>query len=79
MHTEQEPVVNAWYTNLSGDLFKVKAALYGNNGLSSIVIIYLDGRREIITRQDWYCLRLMKHTNNLENTVDSDDIQPLSN
>lgn len=61
MHTVQEPVVNAWYTNLTGQLFKVKVVSYGHSGMSSVVVSYLDGTREILSRQDWFCLKLMKH------------------
>jgi hypothetical protein len=61
MHTQQEPVVNAWYTNLTGQLFKVRAVAYNQSGLSSVVVSYLDGTRQIISRQEWLCLKLMKH------------------
>ncbi len=62
MHKIQEPVPNAWYTNLTGQLFKVRMLSYGQDGLTSIVIEYLEGAQQIINRQEWVCLKLMKHT-----------------
>ncbi len=62
MHAQQPPVVTAWYTNLTGQLFKVKMVSYDSEGeLDRIVTEYLDGERQIISRHDWLCLKLMKH------------------
>ncbi|MDH5377729.1 MAG: hypothetical protein OEX00_05365 [Gammaproteobacteria bacterium] len=60
MQNLQKPIVNAWYTNLTGQLFRVKALSYEREGLSRIVIVYLDGKQQIINRQEWECLKLIK-------------------
>ena len=39
MQNLQKPIVNAWYTNLTGQLFRVKALSYDREGLSRIVIV----------------------------------------
>jgi hypothetical protein len=61
MFTPQEPVVNAWYTNLAGQLFKVRAISYGHDGFTSVMVNYLDGKRQLISRQEWLCMKLMQH------------------
>ena len=61
MHSSQDPIINNWYTNLTGKLFKVRMASYDENGIGSLVIEYIDGSRQIISRQEWECLKLMRH------------------
>jgi len=61
MHEQQDPVINNWYTNLTGKLFKVRMASYGDGGVVSLVIEYIDGSKQIISRQEWDCLKLMSH------------------
>lgn len=61
MHSQQDPIINNWYTNLTGQLFKVRLASYTTNGVSSLVIEYIDGTRQIISREEWDCLKLMRH------------------
>ena len=61
MHSHQDPVINNWYTNLTGKLFKVRMASYGESGVGSLVIEYIDGSKHIISRDEWDCLKLMKH------------------
>jgi len=60
MQNVQKPIVNAWYTNLTGQLFRVKALSYDREGLSKVVMVYLDGKQQIINRQEWECLKLIK-------------------
>ncbi len=62
MHKLQKPIPNSWYTNLTGQLFKVKLLAFNRNGLTSIAIEYLEGTHQIISRQEWACLKLIKHT-----------------
>jgi len=63
MHTQQDPVINNWYTNLTGKLFKVRMVSYGDTGAGSLVIEYIDGSKQIISRREWDCLKLMEHNN----------------
>ena len=53
----QEPIVNHWYTNLTGQLFKVKAFSMDGQGLSGVVIQFPDGKVQVINRHEWYCLK----------------------
>ena len=62
MHSQQDPIINNWYTNLTGQLFKVRLASYDVNGVGSLMIEYIDGTRQIISREEWDCLKLMKHS-----------------
>ena len=61
MHSQQDPIINNWYTNLTGQLFKVRMASYSSEGIGSLVIEYIDGTKQVISRDEWDCLKLMKH------------------
>lgn len=61
MHNHQNPIINNWYTNLTGQLFKVRMVAFSSEGMGSLVIEYIDGSKQIISRQEWDCLKLMKH------------------
>jgi len=61
MHDQQDPIINNWYTNLTGKLFKVRMAAYEDNSIGCMVIEYIDGAKQIITRQEWDCLKLAQH------------------
>ena len=61
MHTQQDPIINNWYTNLTGQLFKVRLASYDANGVNNMVIEYIDGSKHIINRDEWDHLKLMRH------------------
>lgn len=61
MHKPQAPIVNTWYTNLTGQLFKIKLVVHGRQGVTTVVIQYLDGTKNVITREEWECLRLIQH------------------
>jgi len=63
MHTQQDPIVNNWYTNLTGQLFKVRMVAYDSIGLSHLVIEYIDGSKHVISKLEWDCLKLMTHSN----------------
>jgi len=63
MHRQQQyPVINNWYTNLTGKLFKVRMASYNGADVGSLVIEYIDGSKQIISKQEWDCLKLMSHS-----------------
>lgn len=55
------PIVNTWYTDLTGQLFKIKLVVYSRRGVIKIVTQYLDGTKSVITRDEWECLRLIQH------------------
>jgi len=61
MHHQQDPVVNHWYANLTGQLFKVRMVAYSNEGMEGLIIEYIDGSQQNVSRQEWNCLKLMKH------------------
>jgi len=61
MHSQQNPVINNWYTNLTGKLFKVRMASYCGMDVGNLVIEYIDGSKQIISKQEWDCLKLMSH------------------
>jgi len=63
MHTQRDPIINNWYTNLTGQLFKVRMASYNAEGMGSLVIEYIDGTKQIISKTEWDCLKLMTHNN----------------
>ena len=63
MHNQQSPIINNWYTNLTGQLFKVRMVAFSSEGMGSLVIEYIDGNKQVISRQEWDCLKLMKHNN----------------
>ena len=58
MYTVHEPVVGAWYVNKTGKVMKVKLVSYTHTFLSSVMIEYLDGTRQIVDIDAWYCLEL---------------------
>ncbi len=64
MHIQQDPIINNWYTNLTGQLFKVRLVSYSTAGVGSLVVEYIDGTKQIISREEWNCLKLMKHRAN---------------
>lgn len=61
MHYQQDPIVNNWYANLTGQLFKVRMVAYSQVEMEGLIIEYIDGSQQSITRQEWNCLKLMKH------------------
>lgn len=63
MHIQHSPIINNWYTNLTGQLFKVRLVAYDSEGMGSLVIEYIDGNKQVISKQEWDCLKLMKHSN----------------
>jgi hypothetical protein len=70
MYNRHHPQVNAWYTNLSGKLFKVKMLLINKQGISRIAIEFLDGSQQLINLQEWECLRMAKQ-NTLKSKLNS--------
>lgn len=58
MYSTREPVVGDWYVDHSGMLVKVRLAVYRHEYLSTLLLEYLDGQRQIISIDEWYCLEL---------------------
>ena len=78
MHIQQDPIINNWYTNLTGQLFKVRMTSHNADGLGSLVIEYIDGTRQVISKHEWDCLKLMKHNHNRFRSV-SESAEELTN
>ena len=55
------PQSNEWYTNATGQLFKVRLVGYRGADMFSMVIEYIDGRTQTMTNQDWSVLQLIRH------------------
>jgi hypothetical protein len=60
MSGSEDPVVGNWYTNQSGELLRVRLAVYRHEFISALLLEYLDGRREIISHGDWYSMELQR-------------------
>lgn len=58
----QKPVVNAWYTNLTGQLFKVRFVMYCEGQVSHVMIEYVNGTLQTINHHEWECLKLIRHS-----------------
>ena len=56
----QNPIVGAWFVNMTGQLIKVKLVMYDKDMLHRVLIQYLDGTMKLINTDDWYCLKLNK-------------------
>ena len=61
MDQNQEPTVNIWYTNLTGQLFKVRLVMHIGSRISHVMIEYVNGTTQIINHHEWACLKLAKH------------------
>ncbi len=61
MHSQQNPIVNNWYTNLTGKLFKVRMVSFAGLEVDQLIIEYIDGTKHVISRDEWDCLKLMAH------------------
>lgn len=57
----QDPIVGAWFVNLTGQLIKVKLLMFNEDELHRLLIQYLDGSTKLIDKEDWFCLKLNKH------------------
>ena len=62
MDHNQEPTVNTWYTNLTGQLFKVRFVMHIESRISHIMIEYVNGATQTINHHEWECLKLTKHS-----------------
>jgi len=56
-----EPIIGAWYINLSRQFLSVWGMVYKNGELQKIVLRYLNGLRLIIELEDWYALDLLRY------------------
>lgn len=62
MEQNQKPTVNTWYTNLTGQLFKVRFVMYVESQVSHIMIEYVNGTTQTINHHEWECLKLVRHS-----------------
>ena len=69
MFSAQEPVPGSWYVNRTGKLMKVRLLLYQGRRRQALLIEYLEGHRQIIGIDDWYCLQLNRRDMALETAV----------
>jgi len=53
-----KPIVNNWYTNLTGRLMKVRLITYDSDMISSVVVEYITKETQIINSVDWDSLTL---------------------
>ena len=58
-----KPVVNKWYTNLTGKLFKVRLLSHCDGIVVHMTIEYTDGNQQIISKEDWDMLYLREKFN----------------
>lgn len=68
-YDQHNPIINNWYTNLTGQLFKVRMVAFSSEGMRSLIIEYIDGSKQIISRQEWDCLKLMKHNSERQKAI----------
>ncbi len=61
MFTKQQPVVGAWYVNRTGKLMKVKLMAWRHLEPVSVLIEYLDGKRQVVDMDAWYSLELSRN------------------
>lgn len=61
MAINHEPVIGAWYINLSSQFLRVWGVAYKNGEPQRIVLHYLNGTRYIIELEDWYKLDLLRY------------------
>ncbi len=61
MAINNEPIIGAWYINLSSQFLRVWGMVYNNGESERIVLHYLNGMRFIIALEDWYKLDLLRY------------------
>lgn len=61
MAINNEPIIGAWYINLSSQFLRVWGMVYNNGEPQRIVLHYLNGMRFIIELEDWYKLDLLRY------------------
>ena len=54
-----EPKPGYWYINRTGKLMKVKMVIHGAEGVSTVLIQYVEGATQTISIDDWRCLDLV--------------------
>lgn len=61
MAINHEPIIGAWYINLSSQFLRVWGMVYKNGEPERIVLHYLNGMRYVIDLKDWYKLDLLRY------------------
>ncbi len=56
-----KPAVGRWYMTATGQLIKVWASAYFDGRISRIAIEYLNGRKRLLTMDEWATLELEMH------------------
>lgn len=58
MSVSEEPVVGSWYADRSGELLRVRLALYRYEHLTALLLEYMEGGRQIVSIDEWYGMDL---------------------
>lgn len=56
----QNPIVGAWFVNMTGQLIKVRLVMYDRDMLHRVLIQHVDGTMKLINTDDWFSLKLNK-------------------
>ncbi len=56
----EKPEIGNWYSNLTGQLFKIILISYTENDMIHMTIEYINGEKQIISKTDWDFLELSK-------------------
>ena len=56
----QNPIVGAWFVNMTGQLIKVRLVMYDKDTLHRVLIQQVDGSMKLINTDDWFSLKLNK-------------------
>ena len=59
---KKKPLVNAWYVNLSGKLYKVRMLDYNAGELTNVLVENLEGATVLFSLKDWEKLSLKIHS-----------------
>ncbi len=61
MSEDIQPSVGSWYMTATGQLIKVWATAYFSGRRERIAIEYLNGRKRLLSREDWSRLQVELH------------------
>ena len=56
-----KPIVNRWYVNKTGKLFKVRLLGFSGKKLTSVLLEYFEGNTLLINSYEWKSLDLNLH------------------
>ena len=56
----QNPTVGTWFVTPTGQLITIKLVMYDGAKLHRVLVQYLDGKRKLMNRENWFCMKLNK-------------------